>query len=198
MLALLFSLEFPKSVSGVLLRGTWLLRTKDISWCYRGGMGHFYPEEWAKFAKHVGCSEDEFGASGKGCGGGDTVAAYSKLIHGDEYAGPPDSETAAAAAAAWMAWDSTCGQLVPDPPSQTPPDPEFDMVAARIGVHWYADSVNWWSDEHILEKAASGVLKGVPVSLVNGRYDLLCPPKWTHETAQALTEGGADCTVDYV
>ena len=30
MLALLFSLEFPKSVSGVLLRGTWLLRTKDI------------------------------------------------------------------------------------------------------------------------------------------------------------------------
>ena len=46
---------------------------------------------------------------------------------------------------------------------------------------------------------ATGVLQGVgPVVLVNGRYDLLCPPKWSHETAQALQKGGADYELHYV
>ena len=55
MLALLYAVEHPDAVSAVVLRGTWLLRTKDIDWCYRGGMGHFYPEEWRAFVQHVGC-----------------------------------------------------------------------------------------------------------------------------------------------
>jgi proline iminopeptidase len=44
MLALLYGVEFPEAVQGIVLRGTWLLRKKEIDWCYRGGMGHFYPE----------------------------------------------------------------------------------------------------------------------------------------------------------
>ena len=36
MLALLYAVEHPEAVLAVLARGTWLLRSKEISWCYRG------------------------------------------------------------------------------------------------------------------------------------------------------------------
>eukprot|EP00657_Telonema_sp_P-1_P008259 TRINITY_DN29088_c0_g1_i1.p1 TRINITY_DN29088_c0_g1~~TRINITY_DN29088_c0_g1_i1.p1 ORF type:complete len:128 (-),score=30.45 TRINITY_DN29088_c0_g1_i1:35-418(-) len=51
----LYASEHPEAVSGVINRGTWLLRSQDVDWCYRGGMGHFYPEEFHEFASHVNC-----------------------------------------------------------------------------------------------------------------------------------------------
>ena len=67
MLALLYGVEYPEAVQGIVLRGTWLLREKEIDWCYRGGMGHFYPEEWEAFCSHVGAA-----------GGDDPVKLYSE------------------------------------------------------------------------------------------------------------------------
>ena len=95
-----------------------------------------------------------------------------------------------------MEWDGTCGTLLPQP--KMAEDPAFAVAAARIGVHFYTHHGQDYSDDYILDKARSGVLRGIPVSLVNGRYDLLCPPMWSHETAMALREGGVDCSVDFV
>ena len=80
MLALLYAVEHPDAVLGLVLRGTWLLRTKDIDWCYRGGMGHFYPEEWQEFVQHVGCDP---GLVGGHEDDNDPVALYAeKILHG--------------------------------------------------------------------------------------------------------------------
>jgi len=180
MLAVLYAVEYPLSVSGVLMVGTWLLRTKDIDWCYRGGMGHFYPGEWKAFKQHVACR------------GGDPLVACWRMVFGE------DKIVGMAAAQAFMKWDGTCGQLVPDPPEQrVGHDPEHAMVAARIALHWYVHMKEWFSDAYILDKVREGVLRGIPVSLVNGRYDLMCPPQWSHETCEALEEGGADWNLDY-
>lgn len=186
MLALLYAVENASAVSGVLLRGTWLLRRKEIDWCYRGGMAHFYPQEWQDFCAHVGCD------SSLSEGHADPVALFGDLLHSQ------DEGLALAAAQAWMRWDAICGELVPDLSKQGLLDPAFALTAARIGVYFYLQQDELLPDDHILEKARLGALQGVPVRLVNGRYDLLCPPKWTHEVAQALRCGGADCTVTFV
>jgi len=184
MLAFLYAVEHPNSVISLVLRGTWLLRTKDIDWCYRGGMGHFYPEEWKTFVKHVGCDQELLK-------GQDPVALYhKKLFHGTH-------EEAVAAGRAWIQWDFTCGSLVPDFTSDLL-KPENARIAARIGVHLYMNQQGWYDDAYILDKARAGALRNVRVDVVVGRYDLLCPPRWSNETCEALRHGGADCTVNYV
>jgi len=178
MLALLYSVEHPEAVLAVVTRGTWLLRSKEIGWCYRGGMGHFYPEEWQEFEQHV--------TTGAADESADPVELYWQRLQRE-----PD--VAAQAAQMWMKWDGLCGTLLPDPAGQLDQDPHFALIAARIGTHWYQHQQQWYSDDYILQKIRSGVLKGMPISMINGRYDLLCPPRWSHEVFLALKEGGADC-----
>ena len=98
-----------------------------------------------------------------------------------------------------MRWDGTCGELVPNLRAASLLDADFALTAARIGVHFYLEQPKLFSDEYILDRARAGVLRGVPVRLVSGRYDLLCPPRWSDEVREALqVGGGADCAVEYV
>lgn len=184
MLAMLYAVEFPSAVLAIVLRGTWLLRRKDIDWCYGGGMAHFYPEEWRDFVEHVGHVE--------GCNSGarDPVSLYWERLQCSD-------QLAVDAAHAWLKWDNLCGCLVPATAHRMT-EVERVLGTARIGVYWYAHFQQWYPDEYILHKAQSGVLQGIPVHLVNGRYDLLCPPLWSFETAQALKAGGASCTMHLV
>jgi len=148
MLAVLYAVEYPLSVSGVLMVGTWLLRTKDIDWCYRGGMGHFYPGEWKAFKQHVACR------------GGDPLVACWRMVFGE------DKIVGMAAAQAFMKWDGTCGQLVPDPPEQrVGHDPEHAMVAARIALHWYVHM-----KESALLLGVRGRLSSARVRTIDIRY----------------------------
>ena len=143
-----------------------------------GGMGHFYPEEWQEFEQHVATAvaNDQL----------DPIELYWQRLQQDAVA-------ASEAARMWMKWDGLCGTLLPDRDEQLNEDIEFALTAAKIGTHWYQHQQQWYSDDYILDKLRSGVLAGVPVRLVNGRYDLLCPPRWSHEVWLALCEGDAEC-----
>ncbi|MDO8538373.1 MAG: prolyl aminopeptidase [archaeon] len=49
-LALVYAINFPERVAGMLLRGIFLSRKKDYDFFYHGGTKEFFPEIWERFS----------------------------------------------------------------------------------------------------------------------------------------------------
>ena len=52
-LSLVYAIRHPKTVSGLLLRGVFLGRKQDIMYTYGGGAEDYFPEAWERFAGNV-------------------------------------------------------------------------------------------------------------------------------------------------
>ncbi|KAJ6948755.1 proline iminopeptidase isoform X3 [Populus alba x Populus x berolinensis] len=72
-LALAYSQSHPEKVTGLVLRGIFLLRKKEIDWFYEGGAAAIFPDAWESFRDFI--PENE-----RGC----FVDAYSKRLNSDD------------------------------------------------------------------------------------------------------------------
>src|SRR5690606_10200451 len=52
-LALLYAEAFPERVSGLILRGAFLARQRDLDWFARDGASRIFPEAWEAFVGGV-------------------------------------------------------------------------------------------------------------------------------------------------
>ncbi|MBI2176447.1 prolyl aminopeptidase [Candidatus Woesearchaeota archaeon] len=52
-LSLVYAIKHPGTVTGMLLRGIFLGRKEDILYTYGGGAEDYFPEAWERFASHV-------------------------------------------------------------------------------------------------------------------------------------------------
>ncbi|MGQ0842239.1 prolyl aminopeptidase [Actinokineospora sp.] len=162
-LALAYAQSHPARVSEIILRGVFLLRPSELDWLYRGGAGALFPEAWADFRALVP-------------DGADPLAAYQELITG------PDQDARAAAALAWSTWEGAAVSLLPHPGLVAQyASPGFAVPFARIALHYFTHA-GWLEDDQLLRDA--GRLAGIPGRIVQGRYDIVCPPA----TAWALRQ----------
>uniref|UniRef100_A0A2P2KIU8 Proline iminopeptidase n=1 Tax=Rhizophora mucronata TaxID=61149 RepID=A0A2P2KIU8_RHIMU len=72
-LALAYTQSYPEKVTGLVLRGIFLLRKKEIDWFYEGGAAAIYPDAWEPFRDLI--PEDE-----RGC----FIEAYHKRLNSDD------------------------------------------------------------------------------------------------------------------
>lgn len=155
-LALAYAQAYPERVAGCVLRGIFLGRTSEVEWFLRGAAAVF-PEAHAAFAGFL--PQDERA---------DLLGGYLKRLT------DPDPAVHLPAARAWSVYEGSCSTLLPSP----------DMVAgfaqdrtalglARIEAHYFA---------HDLFLPPGGLLAhmdriaAVPADIVQGRYDMVCPP----------------------
>ncbi|KAG4945473.1 hypothetical protein JHK87_041480 [Glycine soja] len=96
-LALAYSQSHPDKVTGMILRGIFLLRKKEIDWFYEGGAAAIFPDAWEPFRDLIPESE-------RGC----FVDAYNKRLNSD------DIKTQYAAARAWTKWEMMTAHLLPN------------------------------------------------------------------------------------
>uniref|UniRef100_A0A0E0L4L9 AB hydrolase-1 domain-containing protein n=1 Tax=Oryza punctata TaxID=4537 RepID=A0A0E0L4L9_ORYPU len=68
-LALAYSESHPDKVTGIVLRGIFLVRKKELDWFYEGGAAAIFPDAWEPFRDFI--PEDE-----RNC----FIAAYSKRL----------------------------------------------------------------------------------------------------------------------
>ncbi|PWW65265.1 prolyl aminopeptidase [Actinokineospora spheciospongiae] len=163
-LALAYAEEFPERVSEIILRGVFLLRPRELDWLYRGGAGALFPEAWAKFRSLVPT-------------GVDPLVAYHDMVFG------PDEATRTAAATAWSNWEGSTVSLLPAPGLIAQyAEPRFSVAFARVALHYFAHR-GWLADDQLL--AGAGKLAGIPGRLIQGRYDVVCPPVTAWELRQA-------------
>ncbi|PWT93531.1 MAG: prolyl aminopeptidase [Proteobacteria bacterium] len=166
-LALAYAERHPERVSALILRGAFTLRQSELDWYYRAGASLFFPEKWPRFLAPVPEAER-----------GDLVTAYHRLLT------HPDQDVKLAAARAWSVWEGETITLLPDPGMAAHhAGAHFAIAFARIENHYFIN--HGWLEEDQLIRDAGKKLAGIPGVIVQGRYDMACPPITAYELHQA-------------
>ncbi|MEM9095888.1 MAG: prolyl aminopeptidase [Pseudomonadota bacterium] len=161
-LALLYAQKHPERVEALVLRGVFLLRRREIDWFYNGGAAHFWPELWKAFCAPIPEEERH-----------DMVAAYHKRLMGDDMA------QQLVCARAWSRWEGATAAFRPDPGRLASFENDAHARAfARIENHYFQNGGFLERDDQILAHADR--LRGIPGVIVQGRYDMICPPTSAH------------------
>jgi proline iminopeptidase len=168
-LALAYAETHPGHVSELVLRGIFMLRRSEVDWYYQHGASLIFPEKWERFIAQIPEQErDNF------------VAAYRTRLTSD------DKATRVAAAKAWSIWEGETITLLPEPETSNKfGDDEFALAFARIENHYFVHG-GWMEEGQLIRDA--GKLKGIPGVIVQGRYDMACPPASAWELHKAWPE----------
>ena len=172
-LALLYAQAYPERVLGLVLRGIFLATPSEIDW-FLHGMARVFPEAWREFAHFLPPSERA-----------DLLASYyRRLTHRDPAVHAP-------AAQAWDRYESTCSTLLPKPNGNGRNEGDAGALAiARIEAHYFVHDA-FIEPDRILANVSR--LRGIPGIIVQGRYDIICPPAAADALARAWPE--AECIV---
>lgn len=155
-LALLYAQQHTDKVLGMIIRGVFLARQKDLDWFIRNGAGRIYPEQWSRL---VDCIPAEFEQ--------DPVQGLCDALWGE------DELARLRAAKEWTAWG---GQVALG--SDFRPAPHQDHAShkmleqVRMELH-YARNAYFIEENQILDNCAC--LKAIPTIIIHGRNDLVCP-----------------------
>lgn len=160
-LALAYAQARPAAVRALVLRGVFLGRQSELDWFYQGGAGRFWPELWARFAAPIPAAER-----------GDMIAAYHRRL----FSGDREVETRAALG--WTAWENALAAM--DNPCPGVPPPAYARAFARLECHYFANRC--FLDEGQLLRDRHRIAH-LPAVIVQGRYDMVCPPQSAWELA---------------
>jgi len=161
-LALAYAQAHPQHVSGLVLRGVFLCRAEEIDW-YLYGARRFVPAAWRAFASAVSPYTD-------------LLDAYHRRV----FDGAP--EVSLAAARAWNTYERALMAAGAPNPCDTPPSDAVVLARCRIQLHYLVH--RGFSPVHAILEYASR-LHGIPCVIVQGRFDLVCPPTTAFELAGA-------------
>lgn len=163
-LALAYAETHPERVTELVLRGIFLIRKSEIDWFYQRGASAIYADAWEKYLEPIPEAER-----------GDLLRAFHRRLTSE------DAEVRVRAAKAWSIWEGSTSCLVPNEGliAKTAGD-AFALAFARIECHYFVHGA-WLDGERELLRNV-GRIRHVPATIVQGRYDVVCPM----ETAWAL------------
>jgi proline iminopeptidase len=156
-LALAYSQAHPRSVAGLVLRGIFLLRKRELDWFYQSGADSVFPDQWRQFLAPI--PEEERG---------DLLTAYHRRLIGD------DRTKQIEAARAWSVWEGATSSLWPNPQRAAQfGASEFALALARIETHYFVNRGFFDQENQLLDGV--GAIRHIPAVIVQGRYDVVCP-----------------------
>jgi proline iminopeptidase len=189
-LALAYATQHPADIISLTLRGIFLSRPREINW-FLGEVAIFFPEAWSALLEEVPADQQE-----------NILDYYANLVFNT------DTAVSIPAAIRWNAFESSIMSLVPkaDNPGNTSPDhtkgtqaklteasPAKDTSAvdgptelarARVQIH-YIQHLCFIDGEQLLTSAAT-TLRQIPTTIVQGRYDMVCPPQTAWQLSHAM------------
>lgn len=151
-LALAYGQAHPDRCLGFVLRGIFLFRAREVAW-FLDGMGTFFPEARDAFLSHLPPPERATPLD----------SYYRRLCD-------PDPAIHGPAAVAWSRYEESCSRLVPrvgDSPAAA------CLPLARMEAHYMVN--RGFMDEGQLLRDI-GRIAHLPGVLIQGRYDMVCPP----------------------
>ncbi|KAI3325202.1 prolyl aminopeptidase [Xylariaceae sp. AK1471] len=166
-LSLFYSQAHPKRVGSIVIRGVLVPRKSEYRTNGRPA-ALFFPQEWENFLTFLPENERQ-----------DPISAYYARITSK------DREIALAAAKEWNRWGGSLGTLRPDPSSLARiEDPEWCLTHALFESHCFQKDA-WMEDGQLLWPANMEKIKDIPGAIVQGRYDMICPPLAAWEVHKA-------------
>jgi proline iminopeptidase len=176
-LGLVYAETHPERVLGLVLRGIFLCRPRDIHWFYQDGASFLFPDYWQDFLAPIPLQER-----------GNLVEAYYARLTGE------DEVTRMAAAKAWSLWEGRTATLLP---RQSVIDhfgnPFTALSLARIECHYFINA-SFLEPDQILARAER--LREIPGVIVHGRYDVVCPVEQAFALRQAWPQARLEVIAD--
>lgn len=178
-LSLVYAETYPDRVMGLVLRGIFLCRPRDIDWFYRGGAAHVFPDYWQEFQQPIAES-----------GHTDPVKAYYELLTGD------NDLLKMGAAKAWSIWEGRCATLRPsNEVVESFSKPYKALALSCIEAHYFINDAFLEPDQIVRDASR---LSGIPGVIIHGRYDMVCPldnafelqKAWPDAELQIIREAG--------
>ncbi|NNE64182.1 MAG: prolyl aminopeptidase [Gammaproteobacteria bacterium] len=155
-LALLYAQSYPDRVLGLIVRGIFLARDRDVKWFYQDGAARFFPEAWAHFLEPVAENERD-----------DLISAYYQRLTSD------NEIVRMGAAKAWSIWEGSAATLMPDRQIVSHfSDPHIALSIARIECHYFYHQ-SFLEPDQILD--GMNKINHLPGFIIHGRYDMICP-----------------------
>lgn len=166
-LGLAYAETYPENVSALVIRGVFTGTKAEIDHFYHGGVGYYYPETYEKLQQLMPHPERH-----------DYPAQLLKMLKSE------DSAVRDKASAGWAAYEMRVAQLEEN-------DEHVAEMLARWNPYDFSLIENHYMINHCFLKEGqllnnAGVLKNVPTYIVQGRYDVICPPISAYRVHQAI------------
>lgn len=177
-LALAYGQAHPERCTGFVLRGIFLCTPAEIDW-FLNGIRWFFPEVHDEFVAGIPPEER-----------GDLLQAYAKRLFCD------DPATYIPAARSWGRYEGRCLFLLPDPAAIA--DFSSDQVSIGVGrleAHYFLHN-GFFSEDQLIRNVDR--IRHLPAVIVQGRYDVVCPPlsafrlhaAWPEAKMQVIDDAG--------
>ena len=167
-LALAYGEAYPERCLGFVLRGIFLGRQSELDW-FMHGMGQFFPDVRQRFVDALPPAER-----------GDLLANYYRRLI------DPDPAVHLPVAHEWSRYEGACSSLLPNPELVAHFDDDAAALAlARIEAHYFVNRI-FLSEGALLVNVAS--IRNLPCIIVQGRYDIVCPPVAAYDLHAAWPE----------
>ncbi len=167
-LALNYAVSHPARCRALILRGIFLCRQAEIDW-FLYGIRQVFPEAWRSFATAIPEAER-----------GDLLSAYYRRLT------DPDPAVHLPAARSWSIYEGACSTLLPSADGAAAfGEDRMALGLARIEAHYFRHEIVAPADDLV---DAIGRIRAIPATIVQGRYDMVCPIVTADELARAWPE----------
>ncbi|CAO2657927.1 Nn.00g071870.m01.CDS01 [Neocucurbitaria sp. VM-36] len=159
-LSLAYAQTHPESVGSLVLRGIFTVRELELKWTMLpGGVTCLFPDAFDEFIGFLPEDERE-----------DHIASYHKRLMSD------DTSISHPAARAWNKWEITISTLYPNIDGlKNLEDPKWLLAHARMESYYFQNKA-WMEEGQLLKKENIDKIRHIPATIVQGRYDVVCPP----------------------
>jgi proline iminopeptidase len=176
-LALAYALQHTDKVTGLILRGIFLSRPSELSW-FLGQVQAFFPEPWESLCAYLPANKRH-----------NPLEAYGQLVFSE------DPKCSIPAAIRWNTFESNIMSLLPRPAAPSSEvDGEVELARARVQIH-YIQNHCFVGDRDLLAEAKVK-LANIPTDIIQGRYDMVCPPVTAWELSRAMPHASFDIIED--
>ncbi len=157
-LALAYAIKYPKRVGEMILRGVFTGSSEEIDYLDKGGYRIFFPDAWAQYLDQTPPEHRD----------NPTLYHFRQILSNNHESARKSAYIYANLEHSLVSLDDrfiSCDQS------------QFDPAPIRIEAH-YTSNQFFMEDHSILDSAH---LLNIPVWLVQGRYDAICPPSTAYE-----------------
>lgn len=173
-LALLYAEEHPENTSSLTLRGIFLMRKRDIEMFYEAAE-LFRPEEAKRVRDFLPENERA-----------DFMENFYQRLTS------PDPAISIPAAQAWARFENVCC-FIQQPSDAAIEESDQDALnVARIESHYFRNCL-FTPDDRLLKNVDR--IRDIPTFMVQGSYDLVCPPQIAYDLKQAFPEAHLQMTI---
>ncbi|XP_060598187.1 probable proline iminopeptidase isoform X2 [Ruditapes philippinarum] len=169
-LSLAYAETHPDRVKALILRGIFTLRRKEVLWYNQEGANFILPDLYEEYIEPIPQVER--------C---DLIGAYYRRLTGS------DEKVQLECAKAWSKWELKTSKLYVDDSYVARAEADiWALQFARIECHYFVNGGFFERDDQLLANVDK--IRHIPTTIVQGRYDLVCPMETAWKLHRAFPE----------